>query len=238
MPPFEIEARAKALDRQALAGDMGDQGWHILPRLLAPETCLALRKTYPDDARYRSTVTMQRHGFGRGEYRYFRYPLPDIVATLRSAFYAPLADLANRWSADMGKASVYPGDHPTFLAQCALAGQPRPTPLILRYGAGDYNCLHQDLYGAVHFPFQIAVLLSQPGQEFSGGEFVITEQRPRMQSRPHVLPLQQGDAVIFAVDEAPRAGTRGIYRVKLRHGVSEIRAGERFTLGIIFHDAA
>ncbi|MBL0915513.1 MAG: 2OG-Fe(II) oxygenase [Sphingopyxis sp.] len=217
---------------------MEAKGWHILPQLLNHDECAALRVGYEDDSRYRSTVVMQRHGFGRGEYRYFGYPFPDLIAALRSDFYLPLAMLANEWAAKLGRSTLYPAEHSTFLAQCALAGQSRPTPLILRYGAGDYNCLHQDLYGAVHFPFQIAILLSQPGEDFEGGEFVISEQRPRMQSRPHVVPLQQGDAVIFAVNEAPRTGARGTYRVKLRHGVSEVRRGERFTLGVIFHDAA
>lgn len=230
--------RAAMLDQTALAQNMEEKGWHILPRLLGRDECAALRSAYGDDARYRSTVVMQRHGFGRGEYRYFRHPLPDPIAALRAGFYPALAVLANQWAAKLGQPTPYPAEHATFLAQCALAGQSRPTPLILRYGAGDYNCLHQDLYGAVHFPLQVAILLSQPGTDFEGGEFVISEQRPRMQSRPHVLPLQQGDALIFAVNQAPRTGTRGIYRVKLRHGVSEIRRGERFTLGIIFHDAA
>jgi len=232
-----IESLAAKLDRELLARDMARQGWHVLPNVLGERGCADLRSSYCDHALYRSTVTMQRHGFGRGEYRYFRYPLPDPVAALREAFYSPLAQIANDWAAPLGRSQPYPADHATYLAQCALAGQPWPTPLILRYGEGDYNCLHQDLYGAEHFPFQIAILLSRPGEDYEGGEFVITEQRPRMQSRAHVIPLRQGDAVIFAVNEAPRAGTRGTYRVKLRHGVSEIRRGERFTLGVIFHDA-
>lgn len=226
------------LDPEALAPKLGEKGWHVLPGLLTPEQCSDLRKGYDDADRYRSTISMQRHGFGRGEYRYFRYPLPDLVAGLRATFYPPLAVLANEWAAQLGRTSLYPTDHAIYLAQCALAGQSRPTPLILHYRPGDYNCLHQDLYGELHFPFQIAILLSRPGEDFDGGEFVITEQRPRMQSRPHVVPLEQGDAVIFAVNEAPRQGGRGTYRVKLRHGVSEIRRGERFTLGVIFHDAA
>lgn len=232
------ETRDAMLDRDAMAADMARQGWHVLPQVLDPTDCSAFRGAYDDDAWYRRTVVMQRHGFGRGEYRYFRYPLPDRLATLREAFYPPLAHLANEWAGQLGRAQLYPGDHATYLAQCALAGQSRPTPLILRYRVGDYNCLHQDLYGAEHFPFQIAILLSQPGEDFEGGEFVIVEQRPRMQSRAHVVPLRQGDAIVFAVNEAPRAGTRGTYRVKLRHGVSEVRAGERFTLGVIFHDAS
>ena len=225
------------LDMNIIADGLDARGWHVLPGLLNGDQCATLRAGYGTDDLYRSTVSMQRHGFGRGEYRYFCYPLPDIVAALRRDLYPALAVLANAWSERLGRASAYPADLDTFLAQCALAGQARPTPLILRYGAGDYNCLHQDLYGERHFPFQIAILLSRPGSDFDGGEFVLTEQRPRMQSRAHVVPLAQGDAVVFAVNEAPRAGGRGVYRVKLRHGVSEIRRGERFTLGVIFHDA-
>lgn len=235
--PADIRNRIARLDMPALAADLGSKGWHVVRGLLSSAQCAELKADYDADDLYRSTVSMQRHGFGRGEYRYYRYSLPDTVQMLRQAFYPPLARLANDWAALLERASLYPADHATFLAQCALAGQPRPTPLILRYGAGDYNCLHQDLYGELHFPFQLAVLLSRPHEDFEGGEFVITEQRPRMQSRPHVVPLEQGDAVIFAVNEAPRPGTRGPYRVKLRHGVSEIRSGERFTLGVIFHDA-
>lgn len=238
MPVTSIENYAATLDREALVRDLARQGWHIMPNLLGEASCAVLRRSYGDHALYRSTVTMQRHGFGRGEYRYFRYPLPDPVAALREALYPLLAPLANDWAASLGRSQLFPPDHAAYLAQCALAGQARPTPLILRYQAGDYNCLHQDLYGAEHFPFQIAILLSRPGEDYDGGEFVITEQRPRMQSRPHVIPLRQGDAVIFAVNEAPRTGMRGTYRVKLRHGVSEIRRGERFALGVIFHDAS
>lgn len=226
--------RAAALDPDSL----DERGWHIMPRLLSPESCVALRNAYDQDDLYRSTVVMQRHGFGRGAYRYYRYPLPGIVAELREAFYPPLAEIANRWSETLGQAPRFPDSHAAFLDLCHREGQGRPTPLLLRYGAGDYNCLHQDLYGAVHFPFQIAVLLSEADAEFEGGEFILTEQRPRMQSRAHVVPLRQGDAVIFAVNDALRMGTRGPYRVKLRHGVSEIRGGERFTLGVIFHDAS
>lgn len=233
MQPFDLAP----FDADTLADGLDEKGWHVVPGLLTPDQCKALRADYSADDLYRSTVVMQRHGFGRGEYRYYRYPLPETVAALRSRTYPSLAALANRWSERLGRASLYPADHATFLAQCALAGQSRPTPLILRYGAGDYNCLHQDLYGERHFPLQVAILLSRPGEDFEGGEFVLTEQRPRMQSRAHVVSLEQGDAVIFAVNEAPRQGTRGSYRVKLRHGVSEIRRGERFTLGVIFHDA-
>lgn len=233
----DLKTRIADLDTADIAHNLGDKGWHIVPRLLGDAQCEALKADYGRDDLYRSTVHMQRHGFGRGEYRYFRYPLPDMIQTLRGTLYPVLAAIANDWWRAMGRTALFPSRHPDFLAQCALNGQSRPTPLILRYGAGDYNCLHQDLYGALHFPIQVAILLSRPGEEFDGGEFVMTEQRPRTQSRPHVVPLKQGDAVIFAVDEAPRQGTRGTYRVKLRHGVSEIRGGERFTLGLIFHDA-
>ena len=181
---------------------------------------------------------MARHGFGRGEYKYYRYPLPTPIAELRSALYQCLVPIANDWQAKLGSAVRYPDRHEDFLAQCHSAGQKRPTPLILRYGAGDYNCLHQDVYGQSLFPLQVAVLLSEPGRDFSGGEFVLTEQRPRRQSRPEVVPLRRGDAVVFAVDRRPVQGTRGVYRVTMRHGVSRIRAGERYTLGVIFHDAA
>ena len=228
----------RILDTDAASADLDHKGWHVLPGFLSRTDCLDLRSAYAGQDLYRSTVVMQRHGFGKGEYRYYRYPLPPLVQTLRQTCYPPLATIANRWSEAMGQAIVYPTTHETFLAQCSLAEQSRPTPLILRYGAGDYNCLHQDLYGERHFPLQIAILLSEPGEEFEGGEFILVEQRPRMQSRAHVVLLRQGDAVIFAVNEAPRSGTRGTYRVKLRHGVSEVRSGERFTLGLIFHDAA
>jgi hypothetical protein len=192
---------------------------------------------YDEDARFRSTVVMARHGFGRGEYRYFAYPLPQRLQELRSALYGPLAAIANRWTHALGQDLRYPDQLDDFLARCHAAGQLRPTPLILRYRAGDYNCLHQDLYGEQVFPLQVAVLLSRPGADFSGGEFVLTEQRPRMQSRVEVVPLEQGDAVVFAVNQRPVQGTRGPYRVAMRHGVSRLRSGERFTLGIIFHDA-
>ena len=238
MPTHDISRSVAGLDREALATDLGDRGWHVVPGLLSAARCAALRSDYAADTLYRSTISMQRHGFGRGEYRYYRYPLPDLVAALRTTFYPPLARLANDWAATLGRASLYPADHATFLAQCALAGQPRPTPLILRYGAGDYNCLHQDLYGDHVFPLQVAILLSRPGKDFTGGEFVLTEQRPRMQSRVEVVPLGQGDAVVFAVNHRPVAGTRGDYRVTMRHGVSPIREGLRHTLSIIFHDAA
>ena len=206
--------------------------------MLAPEECRAIAARYGDDAPWRKTIVMARHGFGRGEYKYFRYPLPDRVAALREGLYPRLAPIANRWNERMGLAPRFPATHAEFLARCHAAGQTRPTPLLLRYGAGDYNCLHQDVYGEHVFPLQVAVLLSQPGRDFTGGEFVLTEQRPRMQSRVEVVPLSQGDAVVFAVRGRPVAGSRGDYRVALRHGVSRIRSGERFTLGVIFHDAA
>ena len=180
---------------------------------------------------------MARHGFGRGEYRYFAYPLPDLVANLRAAFYPPLAAIANRWNAAMAIDARYPDDHDAFLDRCRAAGQARPTPLLLKYGPGDFNCLHQDLYGALAFPLQVAILLAEPGHDFTGGEFVLTEQRPRMQSRAEVVPLRRGDGVIFPVHHRPVQGTRGVYRVNLRHGVSRVRSGHRSTLGIIFHDA-
>ncbi len=189
------------------------------------------------DPLFRSRIVMARHGFGRGEYKYFAYPLPDDVAALRVAFYPPLAAIANRWNGQMGVASRYPDDHAAFLARCHEAGQTEPTPLLLRYGAGDYNCLHQDLYGEHVFPLQVAFLLSRPGHDFTGGEFVLTEQRPRMQSRAEVVPLIQGEGVIFPVHHRPVQGTRGIYRVTMRHGVSRLRTGRRHTLGLIFHDA-
>jgi hypothetical protein len=205
--------------------------------LLGADECAALSAHYDDDTRFRSRVVMARHGFGRGEYKYFAYPLPDPIAALRTALYPPLAQIANRWNEQMGVATRYPDDHAAWLARCHAAGQEKPTPLLLRYGPGDYNCLHQDLYGEHVFPLQATVLLSRPGDDFSGGEFLLTEQRPRMQSRAEVVPLAQGEAVIFPVHHRPVAGTRGIYRVNMRHGVSRLRAGRRHTLGIIFHDA-
>ncbi|HSX63880.1 MAG TPA: 2OG-Fe(II) oxygenase, partial [Pseudoxanthomonas sp.] len=206
--------------------------------LLSVDQCQALVAGYDEEMLYRSRVVMARHGFGRGEYRYFRYPLPEPVQALRTAMYPQLAIVANRWNAAMGIGIRYPDRHADFLALCHDAGQLRPTPLVLRYGTGGYNCLHQDLYGEHVFPLQAAILLSQPGRDFTGGEFVLTEQRPRMQSRVEVVPLQQGDAVVFAVHHRPVQGTRGIYRVNLRHGVSRLRSGHRHALGVIFHDAS
>ena len=227
-----------AIDWTATEAALDADGWAVLPRLLTPEDCTALAAGYDRDAQFRSTVTMARHGFGRGEYRYFAYPLPPQVAALRTQLYSCLAPIANRWSVRMGVERRFPDAHADFLIECHADGQRRPTPLLLRYGPGDYNCLHQDLYGEHVFPLQVAVLLSAPGTEFSGGELVLTEQRPRMQSRVSVVPWVRGDAVVFAVNQRPVRGGRGDYRVTMRHGVSAIRSGQRHTLGIIFHDAA
>ncbi|MES2072982.1 MAG: 2OG-Fe(II) oxygenase [Pseudomonadota bacterium] len=229
--------RLRQLDWQAVAQELDAQGYAVIPRLLSPAQCQNMALQYPDDSLFRSRVVMERHGFGRGEYKYFSYPLPELLAGLRSALYPPLSAIANRWNQAMGIEVRYPREHADFLRRCHAAGQTRPTPLLLQYGAGDYNCLHQDLYGEHVFPLQVALLLSEPGADFEGGEFVLTEQRPRMQSRPAVVPLRQGDAVVFAVHQRPVQGTRGVYRVNLRHGVSLVRAGHRHTLGIIFHDA-
>ena len=212
-------------------------GSTVIPQLLTPAQCLALSSLYPQSTNFRSRVVMARHGFGKGEYQYFSYPLPPLVQQLRSALYPQLVDVANRWNEAMGMDVRYPEAHKEFLARCHAAGQVRPTPLLLQYGEGDYNCLHQDLYGEHAFPIQVAVLLSRPGEDFTGGEFVLTEQRPRMQSRPEVVALQQGDAVVFAVHHRPVQGSRGFYRVNMRHGVSTLRSGRRHTLGVIFHDA-
>jgi hypothetical protein len=224
-------------DWAALAQSLDDAGWALLPGLLAPSDAAAVAALYEDDARFRSTIVMARHGFGRGEYKYFTYPLPPIVQALRTALYERLAPVANRWNATLSLDDRYPETHAEFLARCHAAGQRRPTPLLLRYGAGDFNALHQDLYGELAFPLQVAVLLSAPGEDFTGGEFVLVEQRPRMQSRAEVVPLGRGDAVVFAVHHRPVRGTRGTYRVNLRHGVSRLRSGRRHTLGVIFHDA-
>lgn len=227
-----------ALDWQAIEDDLNRHGCAVVPGLLDTGACRALAAQYEQPERFRSRVVMARHGYGRGEYQYFAYPLPEPVAALRSALYAPLAAIANRWQASLGLAARFPLEHDAFLARCHAAGQVRPTPLLLRYGEGDYNCLHQDLYGEHVFPLQLAVLLSRPQVDFTGGEFVLTEQRPRMQSRVEVVPLQQGDAVIFAVAQRPLNGVRGSYRVTMRHGVSRLRSGARHTLGVIFHDAS
>jgi hypothetical protein len=220
-----------------IASLLNEQGSVVLEKLLSPNDCEKLAARYAMDDCFRSRVVMSRHGFGKGEYKYFSYPLPESIASLRGALYPPLAIIANDWNARMGLETRYPPSHADFLARCHKAGQPRPTPLLLQYEPGDYNCLHQDLYGDLAFPLQVTVLLSEPGRDFTGGEFVITEQRPRMQSRAEVVPLRQGDAVIFAVHHRPVKGARGDYRVNLRHGVSRIRSGRRHTVGIIFHDA-
>jgi hypothetical protein len=235
--PSSIPARVAAIDWGQAEGDLDAQGCAVLKGLLSAEECRALASLYPDDQHFRSRVVMGRHGFGRGEYKYFCYPLPPLIAELRPALYARLCGIANRWNEAMGIDIRYPGDHAAFLKRCHAAGQARPTPLLLQYGTGDYNCLHQDLYGEHVFPLQVAILLSEPGRDFGGGEFVLTEQRPRMQSRAEVVPLSQGDAVAFAVHHRPVQGTRGFYRVNLRHGVSRIRSGHRHTVGVIFHDA-
>jgi uncharacterized protein len=210
----------------------------VIERLISPKECAGLATLYPNDALFRSRVVMATHGFGRGEYKYFRYPLPELVGRLRTALYPSLVGIANRWNEKMGIGARFPSKHSEFLKRCHGAGQRRPTPLLLQYGPGDYNCLHQDLYGEHVFPLQLTILLSEPGRDFAGGEFVMTEQRPRMQSRAEVVALGKGDAVIFAVRERPVQGARGVYRVHLRHGVSRVRSGRRHTAGIIFHDAA
>jgi uncharacterized protein len=227
-----------ALDWPAIEADLDAYGAAIAPKLLSPETCKSIAAMYGDSKDFRSRVVMARHGFGRGEYQYFADPLPDVVARLRRDLYPRLVPIANRWNEAIGVDMRFPADHETFRARCRQAGQTKPTPLLLRYGPGDYNCLHQDVYGELLFPLQVAILLSEPGRDFTGGEFVLTEQRPRMQSRAEVVPLRQGDAAIFAVRDRPAQGARGSYRVKMRHGVSRIQEGERFTLGVIFHDAA
>jgi hypothetical protein len=232
-----MDDRIESAHWAAIAKALDTQGWAVLPALLAPEECTATAGLW-HKASFRSHVVMARHGFGRGEYRYFGYPLPGPVAALRTALYPPLAEVANRWSERLNAETRFPARHDDYLARCRAAGQAKPTPLLLRYGPGDYNCLHQDVYGAHLFPLQAAILLSRPGEDFDGGEFLLTEQRPRMQSRGTVVPLRQGDAVVFAVRERPVMGTRGWYRVSMRHGVSTVRSGERFTLGLIFHDAA
>jgi uncharacterized protein len=233
----DIPARVEAIDWARVTADLDAQGCAVLNNLLSPEECRAIVALYPDDKNFRSKIVMGRHGFGRGEYKYFSYPLPDLISELRPVLYTQLCGLANRWNETMGIDIRYPASHKAFLQRCHDAGQIRPTPLLLQYEAGDYNCLHQDLYGEHVFPLQVAILLSEPGRDFTGGEFVLTEQRPRMQSRPEVVPLRQGDAVAFAVHHRPVQGTRGPYRVNLRHGVSQIRSGHRHTVGVIFHDA-
>ena len=236
-PATALADHLAAIAWPQLAAELDAQGAAVIERLLSPAACDELAAMYRRDDAFRSRVVMARHGFGSGEYKYFAYPLPPQIAELRAQLYPRLAPIANRWSAALGADVRYPDDHASFVARCRAAGQVRPTPLLLSYGPGDYNCLHQDLYGEHVFPLQVAVLLSEPGRDFTGGEFVMTEQRPRKQSRPLVVPLRQGDAVVFAVHHRPVEGTRGTYRVHLRHGVSRIRGGQRFTAGVIFHDA-
>lgn len=229
--------RLSRLDWRTLQEELDTQGSTVLKGVLSPADCSSIAQSYSAEEPFRSRVIMSRHGFGRGEYKYFAYPLPDILQSLRTELYTRLFALANRWNESMGIEVRYPEKHEAFLRRCHEAGQKRPTPLLLQYGPGDYNCLHQDLYGEHVFPIQVAFLLSEPGQDFTGGEFVLTEQRPRMQSRPEVVPLRQGDAVAFAVHHRPNKGSRGFYRVNLRHGVSRVRSGQRHVAGIIFHDA-
>jgi hypothetical protein len=240
--PAPVESRMRkrmaALDWDRILGSIDQSGYAVLHSMLVPEECATLAASYQDELAFRSKIIMARHGFGRGEYKYFAYPLPGLVAESRCALYSRLYGLANQWNERMGIAVSYPQEHEAFLDRCHRAGQLRPTPLLLQYRTGDFNCLHQDLYGEHVFPLQTAILLSRPLDDFTGGEFVLSEQRPRMQSRVTVVPLEQGSGVIFAVNNRPVQGTRGSYRVKLRHGISPVRSGLRHTLGIIFHDAA
>ena len=237
MIPTSEEDRIAAYDWNALMGELDSYGCAVLPRLLTAGESRSVAALYPDESHFRSHIIMARHGFGKGEYRYFKYPLPDLLAQTRTALYPRLAAVANGWNERMGLEERYPADHASFLKRCHDAGQSRPTPLLLQYVPGDFNCLHQDLYGDIAFPIQVVILLSEPGRDFTGGEFALTEQRPRMQSRVEVVPLRQGDAVAFAVHNRPVQGTKGNYRVNLRHGVSRVRSGMRHTAGIIFHDA-
>jgi hypothetical protein len=227
----------RGYDWASISAHLDAHGWAPLPRLLCPEECADLAALYDDEGWFRSRVVMARHGFGRGEYRYFRYPLPGVVAALREALYPRLVPVANRWNASMGVDVRFPDAHARFIERCHEAGQTRPTPLLLRYVEGDFNALHQDVYGEHVFPLQVAILLSEPETDFTGGEFVLTEQRPRMQSRAEVVPLRRGDGVAWAVRHRPVPGRRGVYRVTMRHGVSRLRSGRRHTLGVIFHDA-
>jgi hypothetical protein len=236
-PSRSTASRVNAFDWQLVSQELDSQGSARIEGLLSADECQALAALYPKEGLFRSRVVMARHGFGSGEYKYFSYPLPDLIKDLRTTIYPRLAPIANRWNSAMGIEIRYPEQHADFIERCRHAGQDKPTPLLLQYGAGDYNCLHQDIYGEHVFPLQLTILLSKPNKDFTGGEFVMTEQRPRMQSRPIVVPLGQGDAVVFAVHNRPVRGARGVYRVNLRHGVSRIRSGHRYTLGIIFHDA-
>jgi uncharacterized protein len=238
IPVRDFSHGIKVFDWERVSNDLDAQGCALIENLVTSEECDALVRLYAMEDIFRSRVVMGHHGFGRGEYKYFRYPLPGIISGLRTSIYPRLVPVANRWNEAMGIDARYPAKHPDFITRCHAAGQLRPTPLLLQYTPGDYNCLHQDLYGEHVFPIQVTILLSEPGRDFTGGEFVLTEQRPRMQSRPEVVPLRQGDAVAFAVHHRPVQGARGVYRVNLRHGVSRLRSGHRHTAGIIFHDAA
>lgn len=231
------EIQARALDWSRVATELDEHGCATTGPLLPAAACEQLIRSYDEESRFRSTIVMARHGFGQGEYKYFAAPLPETVAALRARFYPPLAEIANRWNQRLGIAQRFPETLDAFVARCHKAGQTRPTPLLLKYGPGDYNCLHQDLYGEHVFPLQLVILLSDPQRDFTGGEFVLTEQRPRRQSRVEVVPLRQGEGAIFPVHDRPVAGARGTYRVTMRHGVSRLRSGHRMTLGIIFHDA-
>jgi hypothetical protein len=231
-------ARVAALDWARIGAELDRWGAATTGMLLTPAECAELAGAYEGEGGFRSRIVMARHGFGSGEYKYYAYPLPEMIAGLRGALYERLAPIANAWEAALGRPAEFPRDHAAYLARCHAGGQSKPTPLLLRYREGDYNCLHQDLYGALAFPLQVAFLLSEPGRDFSGGDFVLTEQRPRMQSRAEVMPLRQGEGVVFAVNQRPVQGSRGVYRVAMRHGVSRLRSGRRFTLGVIFHDAA
>ena len=236
--PEPVTDRVETIDWARVGDELDATGCAVIDRLISPIECDALSALYPREELFRSRVVMARHGFGRGEYKYFSYPLPELVHRLRTGLYPQLASVANRWHYALRIPARFPGVHAEFIERCHAAGQRRPTPLLLRYGAGDYNCLHQDLYGEHVFPLQLTILLSEPGRDFTGGEFIMTEQRPRMQSRAEVVPLRQGDAVVFAVQQRPVKGTRGVYRVNMRHGVSRVRTGQRHTVGIIFHDAS
>jgi uncharacterized protein len=233
----DAEKRVSTYDWKALSEELSGHGCAVMAKLLSPAECRQIVELYPDESHFRSHVHMARHGFGKGEYRYFKYPLPDLLGGLRAALFPHLVSVANGWNERMGINRMYPTSHAQYLKLCHDAGQTRPTPLLLQYVRGDFNCLHQDLYGELVFPLQTTILLSKPRQDFTGGEFVLTEQRPRMQSRVEVVPLEQGDAVVFAVHNRPVKGVKGTYRVNLRHGVSRLRSGQRHTVGIIFHDA-
>jgi len=232
-----VAERIDQYEWAVVAVELGNHGCAVLPKLLSAGECRGLAAFYPHEEHFRSHVHMARHGFGKGEYKYFGYPLPDLVTALRTGLYARVAPIANEWNERMKLRASYPKSHAAYLKVCHAAGQKRPTPLLLQYAPGDFNCLHQDLYGELAFPLQATILLSDPARDFTGGEFVLTEQRPRMQSRAEVVPLQQGDAVLFAVSHRPVQGSKGAYRVNLRHGVSRLRSGRRHTLGVIFHDA-